>query len=35
VQTFALARVGRVPRQLSAGVLLAFGMVWFCLRLRG
>jgi hypothetical protein len=31
----ALARVGRMPRQVSAGVLLAFGMVWFCLRLRG
>jgi hypothetical protein len=31
----ALARVGRVPRQVSAGALLVFGMVWFCLRLRG
>jgi hypothetical protein len=35
VMGLALARVGRIPRQVSAGALLAFGMVWFCLRLRG
>ena len=37
---FAFARIGRIaaalrPVQVSASLLLAFGMVWFCLRLAG
>ena len=36
---FAFSRIGRVARalrpvQVSAGALLAFGMVWFFLRLK-
>jgi hypothetical protein len=30
-----LARLGRTPRQVSAAALMAFGMVWFFLRLKG
>jgi hypothetical protein len=37
---FAFARIGKIaaalrPVQVSAGLLLAFGMAWFCLRLAG
>jgi hypothetical protein len=37
---FAFARIGTIaaalkPVQVSASLLLAFGMVWFCLRLAG